>query len=176
MRLRATTAPPSQLSIPSSQLSSVDRGILIEVAPLDFSKDAASRAVFSEAVHLGARGLERCQASRLYELSAGLDTAAVERIARDLLCDPITESYSVESREWRVEKGSVVDVWYKPGVTDPAAATVERAIATLGFPGVRAAIGTRVRFYGPVDPDILERLIPKFLANPIIQRWEIIPR
>jgi phosphoribosylformylglycinamidine synthase len=120
---------------------------------------------------------ERVETSRLYRLEGALGIGQVEKLARKLLADPVTETY-------RVRRGSPppaaadcvsIDVWYRPEVSDPAAESVEKAAAELGIAALtRARCGQRAALSGPkIGKKEAGRLAEKVLANPVVHEWQI---
>lgn len=72
-----------------------------------------------------------------------------------------------------------VDVSHRPGILDPAGATVERALPALGWENVsQVTIGKsiRLRIEAP-DDDIaraqLHEMCARLLTNPVIEDYEI---
>ena len=66
-----------------------------------------------------------------------------------------------------------VDVSHRPGIADPAGATVERALPALGFGGVRNVHIGRLVELDVEDPSQLDRMCEQLLANPLIEDYEI---
>ena len=70
---------------------------------------------------------------------------------------------------------ALVEVRLLPGIADPAGATVERALPTLGFPdvsGVRMGKAIRLEIDAPDAAAASERLgelCRRFLTNPVIE-------
>jgi phosphoribosylformylglycinamidine synthase len=72
-----------------------------------------------------------------------------------------------------------VEVAHRPGIADPAGATVERALPALGYTNVeRVHIGKVIRLV--VDaPDAdaartqVEEMCERLLANPVIESYEV---
>jgi len=68
-----------------------------------------------------------------------------------------------------------VEVRLREGIADPEGATVERALPTLGFPGVSGVrVGKSIRFeLEAPDEDAaraeVEDMCRRFLANPVIE-------
>ena len=149
---------------------------LIEVSPLKPGTDPASRSALSEAVHLGAGNLRTAAVSKLYRLIGAVASDDARKIAEQLLCDPVTETFYLQTQPkglvLGLGPGPSVDIWYKASVTDPAAAAIETALKTMGFLAVQVRCGTRVRFEGETPSDF-DALIGKFLANAVIQDWKV---
>jgi phosphoribosylformylglycinamidine synthase len=62
----------------------------------------------------------------------------------------------------------------KAGILDPQGAAVERALPALGFEGVENVhIGRLVELDVP-NPEQLEPMCEKLLANPLIEDYEIV--
>ncbi|WP_208027500.1 MULTISPECIES: phosphoribosylformylglycinamidine synthase subunit PurS [Rhabdothermincola] len=68
-----------------------------------------------------------------------------------------------------------VEVRLRDGIADPQGATIERALPTLGFPGVRdVRVGKSIRFViESVDEAAaraeVEDMCRRFLTNPVIE-------
>jgi phosphoribosylformylglycinamidine synthase subunit PurS len=61
----------------------------------------------------------------------------------------------------------------KEGILDPQGKAVERALPALGFDGVSHVSVGRLVELDTEDPDRLEELCEKLLANPLIEDYEI---
>jgi phosphoribosylformylglycinamidine synthase len=129
--------------------------------------------------HLGIAGLAACTPERLYFLHGRLSADDAALVSRELLADPVTETFVVTSPTGAdisaIETGEhIVEVTPLPGVTDPAAENLLRAAGLLGLRGVeRAATGLRYRLRGTLSHDDLQRLAAELLANPVVQRFAI---
>lgn len=73
----------------------------------------------------------------------------------------------------------LVEVRLRPGIADPQGATVERALPTLGFPGVSGVtVGKAIRFICDAPDEAAARaevadMCEKFLTNPVIEDADI---
>jgi len=72
-----------------------------------------------------------------------------------------------------------VEVSHRPGIADPAGATVERALPALGYTNVtQVHIGKVIRLVvDAADADAarvqVEEMCERLLANPVIESYEI---
>lgn len=98
----------------------------------------------------------------------------VERLAGELLADPVVESVAVAELGGRHD-GNAYTVLLKPGVMDPTAESVLKAAADLNVPA--AEVRTFRRYYGPDGISSLDRdtLFRKVLANDAIEQVVIGP-
>jgi phosphoribosylformylglycinamidine synthase len=73
----------------------------------------------------------------------------------------------------------LVEVKLRPGIADPQGATVERALPTLGFPGVSGVtVGKAIRFTCEASDEAAARaevaqMCEKFLTNPVIEDADV---
>lgn len=69
----------------------------------------------------------------------------------------------------------LVEVRLRPGIADPAGATIQRALPALGFDGVREVrVGKAIRFNVEAADEAAARrqvdeLCQRLLANPVIE-------
>ncbi|HEY3226543.1 MAG TPA: phosphoribosylformylglycinamidine synthase subunit PurL, partial [Planctomycetota bacterium] len=117
--------------------------------------DAPSSAALAALRDLPVDGINRVQTSTVYLLEGDLPA---ERVAREILADPISESFVVTpaAQPPPVPAGArVITVFKRPGVMDPVESSARKAIADLGFSASAVRTGLRhVVFGGPDDPSL----------------------
>jgi len=116
------------------------------------------------------RGATRVkQTARGYLVEGDLSREQVERLARELLVDPLAESVRVlpvDADRRHAESDSLVHVLLKPGVMDPAAMSVRDAARDLGIP--LQSVRTLRRYH--LDDGTLDPALRKVLANDAIEQ------
>jgi len=158
----------------------------IEVLPKKGFKDVHGEHVLSEIGGIGIGGVEEVSYSPLYRINGDLTFNEAEIIARELLIDKITEKSSVKTIEANCYPSvnseprtphsniSVIEVWYKKGVTDTVADSVVKAVKDLGInKNITVKTGHKYRMSGKVSPKTLETAATKLLANTLIQEYFI---
>jgi phosphoribosylformylglycinamidine synthase len=141
----------------------------VEVRPRSGHRDVRGESVARQAASLGIPAPREARHASVYLLEGELSAAQVERIARELLADPVTQVASVV-RSGAPERGpldAVVEVHPLPGVTDPAAESVEDAVRALFGLDVRVRTGDRYDLAG-IDAEAARALGARALANPVI--------
>ncbi len=74
---------------------------------------------------------------------------------------------------------ALVDVRLRGGISDPAGATIERALPALGYQGVEGVtVGKTIRFTLEAETlaeaqTMAEELCASFLTNPVIEDAEV---
>ncbi|HSW45345.1 MAG TPA: phosphoribosylformylglycinamidine synthase subunit PurS, partial [Phycisphaerae bacterium] len=148
----------------------------ITVSPKQADLDSTGAAVLRDVHDLGLARVQRVSASRLFLLEGRLDGGQVERIATELLADPITE-------RWRHQSGgndhglpgdgydAAIEVHLKGGVMDPVAASTLAAIADMGIDTTGMSISTArlYRLAGLKSIDEAEFLARRLLSNDCIE-------
>jgi phosphoribosylformylglycinamidine synthase II/phosphoribosylformylglycinamidine synthase I len=139
------------------------------------SATSSDERLVKAAHQLNVTALEACTPARLFFLEGELSTDDVERLARELLTDPVTEQYSLESLNGSTSDTShYIEVTLHPGVTDPVAENIVRSAHLIGIDNLeRAATGQQYKLSGSLDPMMLSRLATQVLSNPVIQRIAI---
>jgi phosphoribosylformylglycinamidine (FGAM) synthase PurS component len=139
----------------------------------DFT-DAEGQTALSLLQGLGLNTARDCRTSRLYELRGGLNSAHAQQIARDLLCDPVTQEFRLASSAESVANGMNhwrVEVWLKSSVTDAVGETVRSAIGEMGLPQPETVrVGTAYLIAGKCHRNQLEKVVARGLANLVIHR------
>src|SRR5438270_10519426 len=107
---------------------------------------ARARALVADAHALGLHHVRSLESHDLYFIEGGLDGGERERLAGELLSDPLMQSaaWREDSPRAAVDGCHVIEVALRPGVTDPVAQQVVRCAHMLGIRGVeRASTGTK---------------------------------
>jgi phosphoribosylformylglycinamidine synthase len=146
----------------------------LQIDPAPGRVDRAGRQIAADAAELGLPGPWAVAASRGFLVEGGLGREDLDRAAREVLADPIVETYAIRPASEAVDgRGTVVHVLPKPGVTDPEAESALALLRDLGF-GV-AAVRT-IRTYRVEGPqEALPRLIGKVLANDAVEQAVVGP-
>ena len=121
---------------------------------------SAGQAIVRSAAALGISALRECRIVRLYFLEQDPGPEALQRLCAFLLADPVLERAAWGPIDREAEVGSdgtedahVVEVAYRPGVTDVAARELARGMVEIGLPACEVATGTRYELTG----DLAER-------------------
>lgn len=149
----------------------------VEVFRADRWEDPRGAQALGLARELGLPGFERVRFGRGYLLSPRLERAQVERLAREVLSDPVVDQVRLTPPgEPPAVPGGAQRLLAAPlpGVMDPVAQSVARLLPKLGFhlPPEEAQVAT-FRIYevhGPVSSGALAELARRGLANETIER------
>ena len=155
----------------------------IEVGQKSPSTDSQARKILAaihETFHLP---VEKAATLSVYTLEMDLDGKAKERVARELLTDPITERFAVDGH---LASGALaggegfdflIEVGYKPGVTDNVGRSSREGVSDLfGKPlGDEDMVFTSRQFllWGTLTRADAETLATKLFANPLIETYLI---
>ncbi len=130
---------------------------------------------------LGITGLEAIRIADLYFLRGDLSDGEVERVCRELLVDPIVQTYTWYRLDGfpapsSATEGWVVEVGLHPGVTDPVAEHLLNAARELGISGIQeTATATRYELIGDLDEATIHRIAQAVLCNAVIQSYTLGP-
>jgi phosphoribosylformylglycinamidine synthase len=145
----------------------------IEIHPKKPAFDPVARQVRAEMLEAGQTpAVSQVQTCRLFRIDGELTPDQVEKIAQTLLVDPVVETAVVEDpaakKKVAAKKGITIDVWPKPGVTDPVAETIEKGMRDLGFRNMKATSAIRYEFPKIKESRVVTTLVKKNLANELI--------
>lgn len=154
----------------------------VEVRAVQAVDDPAAAGVLSEIRQLGFNEVREVRTTRIFLLQGDdtlLTKETVERIARELLIDPVTETFGVGPEP--VQGGKLIEVHLKPGVTDPVAGSCEMAIADLlgvkgaAVPPVQVRTGRKYVLLGTIPDDMVELIARRLLVNDSIETGHYTP-
>ena len=141
----------------------------LEIQPAPGHPDLVGGRLSLEAAEAGLPGSWSIAASRGFLIEGALTPADVDRAARQVLVDPVVESFRVHPQGTSAPAGeTVVHVLPKPGVTDPEAESAAELLRDLGFDVVGMRTIRSYRVGGPAEH--LPRLIQRVLANDAVEQ------
>ncbi len=134
--------------------------------------DPEAKALESDIRDIAGGASADVRITRLYYIDGEIGKAEAERIAADVLCDPVCERSCVRPA---VVAPTGTEVLYNPGVMDPSVESVARSLSDLGFEHVEIRTGRAYEFEfagsrGRRTADSIRSLVVKgLLVNPVIQ-------
>lgn len=138
----------------------------VEVRPRPGLRDPRGERVQREMAGAGPGAApRRVDHASVYLLRGQLTADQVQRIARELLADPVTEEAGTARPT--PTGTATVEVHPLPGVMDPAAESVQLAVRSMLGVDVEVRTGSRWDLEG-VDAAAAESLARRFLANTVI--------
>jgi len=140
----------------------------IQIEPSPGQMDRLGARLEVEAVESGLAGPWSLRTSRGFLIEGDISGAQLERAARDVLVDPVVETYTIGQSGARAGgDGMVVHVMRKPGVTDPEAESALALLCDLGYAVSNVRTIRTYRIEGPSGA--IPRLIRRVLANEAVE-------
>lgn len=130
--------------------------------------DSRGEGVRKDALDFGIQGITNVRVHEVYFFEGDISEEDINRIARELLTDFVTQEYSIDAMF--PEDGRIIEVTYNYGVMDPVEGSIYKALRDLGITTVRAAkTAKRYIIFGDLSESETELITDKLLANKIIQ-------
>jgi phosphoribosylformylglycinamidine (FGAM) synthase PurS component len=152
------------------------RTYLIEVSHRPGVSDPVGKGLAHDIHHLALARVKGVLSAQLYRLAGSISESERKRIAEDLLCDPIIQEYREDTpvKSARKQGALVIDVWYKPGVTDVVGESVLKGIRDLSIQGVKEVrTGRRYHLQGVTRQEIAQKIALALLVNPLVHESTI---
>jgi phosphoribosylformylglycinamidine synthase len=143
---------------------------LVQVVAREGFSDPRARDALLDLLAEGAKGAVRVEFVSCYLLDGDLAPGSLGEIIPLLLADRVIEDSFLDQDPPQVaDADQCLMVLPKPGVMDPVALSLMRAISALGHAGVRARTGRRYLVSGAVDRDALLAAAKRVLMNEVIE-------
>ncbi len=140
-----------------------------EIRVTQIDSDPLGQGVLQEAHRtLGLSALEAVETATVYRVE-GVSVEEADILARQLFTDPVNEQCQLNQK---VPYGTphVVEVGYKPGVMNPAVASIIKAAADLGITVEAADVSREYAFFGDIEPEQVNQVVGRLLMNKTVER------
>jgi phosphoribosylformylglycinamidine synthase subunit PurSL len=130
-------------------------------------------------LHLAVTG---ARTLKVFTVDAEITREQLEAAAKGPYCDPVIQDYSLQSLalEWNRQFDWLIEVGFRPGVTDNEGRTAGQALEYLIgrklAPGEAVYTSTQFLLSGKLSRQDAETIAGKLLANELIQRFTIMSR
>jgi len=148
----------------------------VEIRPGQGEVDREGQRVLTECSGLGLSTITAVSSARSFLLQGDLDSSTMDRISRTMLVDGVAESFTVRplgKADVAVgtsgAEGCVLNVLFKPGVTDNVAYSTLAALKDQQVPVEAVATVRKYWLDGTASPAELGRLSTRVLANDAIE-------
>ncbi len=95
-------------------------------------------------------------------------------LGKEVFSDSIVEIFSVDTPLASAFDGSIVEVGFKPGVTDTVGGTWVQAIRDAIKKDVNGVYTSRQYLFYGVSTEIAEHIAKDLIANGLIERWQVL--
>ncbi|MCA9055382.1 MAG: phosphoribosylformylglycinamidine synthase, partial [Planctomycetaceae bacterium] len=147
----------------------------VEIRPADSEVDREGAHVLEAARRVGAGSVRSVQSGRSYLVEGELDATEIAGPALHLLADSVTETATVHPLPAShaspgPQDAALLNVLFKPGVTDNVGLTAEKALKDLGLKIDRVATCRKYWINPEASEADLDRLGSKVLSNDAIEQ------
>ncbi|AKG53041.1 phosphoribosylformylglycinamidine synthase [Dehalogenimonas sp. WBC-2] len=141
----------------------------IDVSPSAGIPDRRGAALLKDIAELNLSGVISARVIDVYWVNSDIDRKSVELLAKELLSDPVTETFIIDEPIEQMATGRVVLVAPNAGVTDPVEETILKAAVDLGIKLQGARTGKLYLLGGDLNAETLSLITNRLLLNPIVQ-------
>ncbi len=140
----------------------------IEITTRDGFSDPHASGVHHQITELGFDAVTAVKSVRLFFLIGEISPQDAEKVATDLLMDPVMEQHLIGSSS-TPPGAAVIEVHRKAGVMDPVAKSALRAVTDMGIAIDAVRTAKRYELTGDVSDEMRETIAKRLLANPVIE-------
>ena len=144
----------------------------VELRSKDGFGDPHADGVLTHIRELDIDTVQAVRHARLFFLFGVDSEADAQRIAQELLVDPVMETCTVRSEVSDADacdSFATVEVHLQPGVMDPVAASAESAVREMGISIEGILTGRRYELIGDVSDEQRNTIATRLLANAVIE-------
>ncbi|TNF45388.1 phosphoribosylformylglycinamidine synthase, partial [bacterium] len=151
--------------------------VRVEVGFRDGVGDPRGERIVREARETLGNSVRSVQTVLVYTLDMDLSLELLEEIAAGPFTDPVIQEYAIGA-PLRKEFDVLIEVGFKPGVTDNVGRSAGEAVSQILARPLREneAVYTSTQYLvrGDLTEEDAEKLVTQILANELIHRWKIV--
>ncbi|MHC4560277.1 MAG: phosphoribosylformylglycinamidine synthase subunit PurS, partial [Planctomycetota bacterium] len=133
--------------------------------------DVQGKSVLEDIKELGISSVQAVQSAKVFLIEADFEKDFAERLARELLADPVCEEYYIgrSGPPVGLARATLIEVHLKSGVTDPVAESVMTAVADMGVKAGNVRTARKYVLLGDITQSQTDTIAKKILANDCIE-------
>jgi len=133
--------------------------------------DVQGNSVLGDIKELGIDAVQAVQFARVYLIEADFERDFAERLAKDLLADPVCEDFYIgrSGAPAGLARATLIEVHLKSGVTDPVAQSVTSAMNDMGVNPLSVRTARKYVLLGELGNKQIDTIARKALANDCIE-------
>ena len=149
----------------------------IEIALKDTVHDPRGERIRNEIEHFLHIPVKQVRSIDVYTVDMELSASELEKAAAGPFCDPVIQNYAID-RPMAKDFDFLVEVGFRPGVTDNVGRTAREAIEYITARPFQAGEGVyasvQYLFSGNLTTAGMERIATGLLCNTLIQRYQVL--
>jgi phosphoribosylformylglycinamidine synthase II len=149
----------------------------IEIALRDNVRDARGERIKREIEHFLQLPVAQVRTIDVYTVDTFLSAPELAAVASGPFCDPVIQTFAIDKPTAR-GFDFLVEVGYRPGVTDNVGRTAREAVEYLTGrpfqPGEGVYTSVQYLLSGGLTPTDVERIATNLLCNTLIQRFQVL--
>ncbi|MCM8766538.1 MAG: phosphoribosylformylglycinamidine synthase subunit PurS [Candidatus Omnitrophica bacterium] len=147
---------------------------IIEIYKKKNIRDVFGQDIKKSIEEIGISGIEEVKVSNLYKIECKTNKKNVEKIAKELLIDKVSEDFSIYKKTRTKKDFWIIEIFLKDGVTDPVGETARNTIIESKILD-QVVVKTGKKYYikGKVNQFQIKEICEKILANTLIQNYFI---
>ncbi|MFN4227864.1 MAG: phosphoribosylformylglycinamidine synthase subunit PurS [Candidatus Ratteibacteria bacterium] len=150
---------------------------IVEIYKKKNLRDVFGQDIKKSIEELGISKIEEVKVSNLYKIECKADKKKIEKIAKQLLIDNISENFKIYKKTRAKKNYWIVDVFLKDGVTDPVGETTKKTIIESKILNdVEVKTGKKYYIKGKLNQSQIKNICEKILANTLIHNYFILKR
>lgn len=146
----------------------------VEVGYKPTATDAIGNGIKKDIEDLGINGVSYVKTRQVYIIDGELSESDIKNICENLLTDSVTQFYEYKGSDHHSDDSGawVVEISYKPGVTDAVGDSTVKGIKDMDIEGVDSVkTGQRYIIKGSLSESDIEIICKRLLANEVIQNY-----
>ncbi len=125
-------------------------------------------------VDLGIQNIKKVKTINVYTIVGDLNQEELEFLGKEVLSDQIVEEFTINKPFSKKINGTIVEVGFKPGVTDNVGRTAKQAIKDAIQKEVDEVYSSKQYLFYGISKKVAESITHDLIANELIERWQIV--
>jgi phosphoribosylformylglycinamidine synthase len=152
----------------------------IEVISKEGFSDPHGKRVLEDITNMGIKKILDIKYCPIYTFHGETNLLEINMIAKSLLVDPVTQTYSLfnpsikRDKKDKKESCHEVEIWFNNGVSDSVAQTILKSMEDMRlYTVLKVRTGHKFFVETKMSKNAIEQIVKQVLVNPLIQNFKI---